>query len=214
MGRQLVTMGIGVGSMSWRKGRFRDGLMLLVRQRIFQGVMTGVFQVSFTIHARPGFHCVFFSLFFFGDACLGDIPSNQLPRYKTNGYRWTDRLEKQVIIITGISRGKTDGEKQGTPRKYLYRDAQSRHTQIWRRDNHSKNKYISKSRKCGRHRNRDGHQRGSRKLSIWRRKNRNLKKSMQPCNPLSINNGQRLNATCSKPPLSRNVCRQQVLLSR
>ena len=34
--------------------------------------------------------------------------------------------EKQVIIMTGISRGKTDGEKQGAPRKYLYRDAQSR----------------------------------------------------------------------------------------
>lgn len=59
MGWQFVTMGIGVGGMSWRKGRFRDCLMLLVRQGIFHGMMTGVIEVSITIHARPGFHCFF-----------------------------------------------------------------------------------------------------------------------------------------------------------
>lgn len=59
MGWQLVTMRIGVGGMSWRKGRFWDCLMLLVRQGIFQGVMTGVMQVPITIHARPGFHGFF-----------------------------------------------------------------------------------------------------------------------------------------------------------
>jgi hypothetical protein len=60
MGWQLIAMGMGVRSMSWREGRFRDCLMLLVRQRIFQGVMTGVFQMTFTIFAGPGFYCGFF----------------------------------------------------------------------------------------------------------------------------------------------------------
>ena len=64
MGWQLVTMGICVGCVSWRQGRFRDSLMLLVRQRVFHGMMTGVSQVSVTIHTWPGFHCFFFNVLF------------------------------------------------------------------------------------------------------------------------------------------------------
>jgi hypothetical protein len=64
MGWQLVTMRIGVGGMSWRTGRFRDCLMLLVRQGIFQGVMTGIIPVPVTIHARPGFHGFFLNVLF------------------------------------------------------------------------------------------------------------------------------------------------------
>jgi hypothetical protein len=60
MGWQLIAMGMGVRSMSWGKGRFRDCLMLLVRQGIIHGVMTGVFQVTFTVLAWPGFHYGFF----------------------------------------------------------------------------------------------------------------------------------------------------------
>ena len=64
MGRQLVAMGMGMRSMSWRKGGFRNGLMLPVRQGIFRWVMTGVFQVPVTIHARPGFHFFFPDILF------------------------------------------------------------------------------------------------------------------------------------------------------
>ena len=63
VGRQLVTMGVRVRSMPERKGWFRNGLMLPVRQGIFRGVMTGIFQVTFTILARPGFHGGFFLTF-------------------------------------------------------------------------------------------------------------------------------------------------------
>ena len=60
MGRQLVATGMGVGGMAWGEGRFRDGLMLHVRQGIFQGMMAGIFKMTFTVFARPGFHCGFF----------------------------------------------------------------------------------------------------------------------------------------------------------
>lgn len=60
MGRQLVTMGMGMRSMAWRKRRFRDGLMLLMRQRIIHGMMAGVFQMTFTVFAGPGFYYRFF----------------------------------------------------------------------------------------------------------------------------------------------------------
>ena len=57
----------------------------------------------------PAFTAVFFPPFFFEDASLGDIPSNQLRGYKTNGCQW-DSPGKKVIIITGISRGSLTGE--------------------------------------------------------------------------------------------------------
>lgn len=60
MSRQLVAMGMGVRSMSWREGWFRNGLMLRVRQRIFLGVVAGIFQMTFAILARPGFYGGFF----------------------------------------------------------------------------------------------------------------------------------------------------------
>jgi hypothetical protein len=65
MGRQLVPMGMRVGSMAGRKGRLRNGLMLSVRQRIFHGMVTGVFQMAFTVLARPGFDRSFFRTLFF-----------------------------------------------------------------------------------------------------------------------------------------------------
>ena len=64
MRRQLIAMGIGVRSMSWRKGRFRDGLTLLVRQGIFRRVMAGIFQVTFTVLARSGFYGFFPNILF------------------------------------------------------------------------------------------------------------------------------------------------------
>jgi len=60
MGRQLVTMGMGMRGMAWRKRRLRDGLMLLVRQGIIHGVMAGIFQMTFTVLAGPGLHYSFF----------------------------------------------------------------------------------------------------------------------------------------------------------
>jgi hypothetical protein len=62
MGWQLITMGFRMGGMSWRKGRFRDFLVLPVRQWIFYEMMAGIFQVTFTILARPGFHGDFFRI--------------------------------------------------------------------------------------------------------------------------------------------------------
>jgi hypothetical protein len=60
MGRQLVTMGMGVGGMAEGEGWFRDGLMFFMREGIFRRVMTGIFQVTFTVLAGPGFHSSFF----------------------------------------------------------------------------------------------------------------------------------------------------------
>ena len=65
MGRQLIAMGMGVRGMTWGEGRFRDGLMLRVRQGIFQGMVAGIFQMTFTVLARPGFHCSFFPTLLF-----------------------------------------------------------------------------------------------------------------------------------------------------
>ena len=64
MRRQLVTMGIGVRGMSWGKGRFRDCLMLLMRQGVFCRVVAGIFQVTFTVHTRACFHCYFPNILF------------------------------------------------------------------------------------------------------------------------------------------------------
>jgi hypothetical protein len=60
MGRQLVTMGMGVRCMSWRKRWFRDSFMLLMRQEIIHGVVAGVFEMTFTVLAGPGFYYHFF----------------------------------------------------------------------------------------------------------------------------------------------------------
>jgi len=60
VGRQLLAMRMGVGGMALGKGGFRNGLMLAVWQGIFRGVMTGIFQMTFTVFARPGFHNTFF----------------------------------------------------------------------------------------------------------------------------------------------------------
>jgi hypothetical protein len=60
MGRQIVTMGMGVRSMTWRERRFRDRFMLLMRQGITHGMVTGIFQMTFTVLAGPGFYYRFF----------------------------------------------------------------------------------------------------------------------------------------------------------
>jgi len=60
MGRQFVTMGMGMGCMTQGKGWFRDGLMFFMRQGIFHGVMTGIFQMTFAVLAWPGFYGGFF----------------------------------------------------------------------------------------------------------------------------------------------------------
>lgn len=60
MGRQIIAMRVGVWSMTGRKGRFRDGLMLLMRQGTIDGMMAGIFQMTFTVHAGSGLqHCFF-----------------------------------------------------------------------------------------------------------------------------------------------------------
>jgi hypothetical protein len=60
MGRQFVTMGMRVRCMSRRKRRFRDSFMLLMRQEIIHGMVAGVFQMTFTVLAGPGFYNHFF----------------------------------------------------------------------------------------------------------------------------------------------------------
>jgi len=60
MGRQLVTMEMGMRGMAWREGRFRDGLMLLVRQGVIHGMVADVFQMAFTVLAGPGLYYGFF----------------------------------------------------------------------------------------------------------------------------------------------------------
>jgi hypothetical protein len=60
VGRQLVTMGVGVGGMPRRECRFGDRFVLFMRQGIIHGVMAGVFQMAFTVLAGPGFYCHFF----------------------------------------------------------------------------------------------------------------------------------------------------------
>jgi hypothetical protein len=47
-------MWMGVRGMTGGKGWFRDGLMLLMRQGIIYGMMAGIFQMTFTVHAWPG----------------------------------------------------------------------------------------------------------------------------------------------------------------
>ncbi len=67
MGRQLVTMGMGVGGMAQGEGWFRESLMFFMRQGIIRRVMAGIFQVTFTVLAGPGFHSGFFlTLLFVG----------------------------------------------------------------------------------------------------------------------------------------------------
>jgi hypothetical protein len=65
----------------------------------------------------PAFTAVFFSPFFFGDACLGDIPSNQLPGYKTSGCAGTDKLEKPGYGQRLASDGKNNGNRLETREK-------------------------------------------------------------------------------------------------
>ena len=61
MGRQFITMGMGVRGMPRGQGRLLQGLVLPVRQGIFCGMMTGIFKVTFPVRARPGLYRSSFS---------------------------------------------------------------------------------------------------------------------------------------------------------
>lgn len=53
MSRQIISMGVRVGSVFRREYGFFHGLMCRMGKRMIQGMMARIFQVPFTVHAGP-----------------------------------------------------------------------------------------------------------------------------------------------------------------
>lgn len=183
-----------------------------MRQEMIMGMMQRIFQMTFPVQPGPAFGALFSLPLFRGEICLDDIAGvgcrDIKQRIKADGQ-------------SGFPAGRPDyqrerigSDNQSVPRKYLYRGAQSRHTQSSVEGQSFQERiHLVKKQELRLEQKRGLISGDSRKPSTWRRRNWNLKKSAQRCNPISINNGQKENVTFIKLPSSTSVYRQQVLLS-
>ena len=54
MGREFVSMGMGMRGVSWRERGIFQGLVGRMRQGMVKRVVPGIFQLTLTVLARPG----------------------------------------------------------------------------------------------------------------------------------------------------------------